>query len=207
MISRWKKTNWLVHTPRNVCRTKVSWYTKEGCCYITARCSRMCCNGSKKSAPQLNAVASTWSSSVSLPIQRLFLGMCADLGLVIYVGDCTDAYAHSPAPRDTFLSINKAYANWYETKFNEKINWRMVLPVYHALQDHLVSGNQWMNMIENILTMKMGFQTTTHDQCIYCCVTSDGKIQLMLWQIDNFLLACDSEKTAIDIFDANGKAI
>ena len=76
------------------------------------RRSRMCCNGSKASAPQLHAVASTWSSCVSLPIQRLFLGMCADLGLVIYGGDATDAYAHSPAPNDTYLTIDDAYADW-----------------------------------------------------------------------------------------------
>ena len=53
----------------------------------------------------------------------------------------------------------------------------------------------------------MGFQTTTHDWCIYRCVTLDGKIQLMLQQVDDFLLACDSEKTAEDIFNVIGKAI
>ena len=70
----------------------------------------MCCNRSRASAPQLHAVASTWSSCVSLPIQRLFLGMCADLGMIIYGGDATDAYAHSPAPNNTYLSVNDAYA-------------------------------------------------------------------------------------------------
>ena len=81
----------------------------------------MCCNGSKASAPQLYAVASTWLSCVSLPIQRLFLGMCANLGLLIYGGDATDAYAHSPAPNDTYLTIDDAYANWYYNKY--KSNW------------------------------------------------------------------------------------
>ena len=106
------------------------------------RQSRMCCNGLKKSAPQLHAVASTWSFCVSLPRQPLFLRMCADLGLVIYGSDCTDAYAHSPAPNDTFLFINDAYANLYEAKFNKKIDWRIVLPVNYALQGYLESGKQ-----------------------------------------------------------------
>ena len=86
------------------------------------RRSRMCYNRSKKSTPQLYAVASTWSSCVLLPMQRSFLRMCVDLGLVIYGGEATDAYAHSPALNDTFLSINKAYADWYKPKFNKKID-------------------------------------------------------------------------------------
>ncbi len=99
-------------------------------------CSRMCCNGSKASAPQQNALASTWSSCVSLPIQCLILGMCADLGLVIYGGDATDAYAHSPAPNDTYLTIDDAYADWYYNKYKIKFDCGHVLPVRHALQGH-----------------------------------------------------------------------
>ena len=93
-------------------------------------------------SPQLHAVASTWSSCVSLPIQRLFLGMCADLGLVVYGGDATDAYAHSPTPNDTYLSIDAAYADWYENKYKKKLDRRQVLPVKHALQGHPESGKQ-----------------------------------------------------------------
>ena len=43
----------------------------------------MCCNGSKNEASQLHDVASTWSSDVELPIQRVFLGIAADLGNTI----------------------------------------------------------------------------------------------------------------------------
>ena len=53
----------------------------------------MCCNGSKKADPQLHAVVSTWSSCVELPVQRVFLGIAADLDLTVYGGDATDAYA------------------------------------------------------------------------------------------------------------------
>ena len=106
--------------------------------------------------------------------------MCADLGLVIYGGDCTDAYAHSPAPNDTYLSIDEAYADWYETKFKKKIDRRMVLPVYHALQGHPESGKQWMHIIDEIQIKQMSFLTTTHDRCIYLRVTSDGNVQLLL---------------------------
>ena len=96
----------------------------------------MCCNGSKKAVPQLHAVASTWSSCVELPVQRLFMGLCADMGLTIYGGDATDAYAHSPAPNDTYLAINDAYTEWYLNKYKTPISKQMVLPVKHALQGH-----------------------------------------------------------------------
>lgn len=157
------------------------------------RRSRMCCNGSKVAAPQLHAVASTWSSCVVLPIQRLFLGMCNNLGLIIYGGDATDAYPHSPAPNDTYLAVDEAYSDWYEQKYNKCPDWQQVLPVYHALQGHPESGKMWMNMIDNILIKEMGFRTTTHDRCIYHRVLTDGSVQLMLHQVDDFLLVCDLE--------------
>ena len=115
------------------------------------RCFQMCCNGSKVTAPQLHAVASTWSSCVALPIQRLFLGMCADLGLIIYGGDATDAYAHSPAPNDTYLAVDEAYSDWYKQKYGKQLEQRQVLPVFHALQGHPESEKMWMKMIDNIL--------------------------------------------------------
>ena len=83
----------------------------------------MCCNGLKKAVPQLHAVASTWSSCVELPIQWLFLGICANTGLTInYGGDTTDAYAHSPAPNNTYLQVDDAYVEWYKNKTNKPIS-------------------------------------------------------------------------------------
>ena len=121
----------------------------------------MCCNGSKKAAPQLHAVVSTWSSCVELLVQRLFLGICANAGLAIYGGDKTDAYAHSPAPNDTYLQVDDVYAEWYNNKFKDKISKRMVLSVKHALKGHPKSGKMWMKMIDNILITEFGFKTTT----------------------------------------------
>ena len=82
----------------------------------------MCCNGSKNAAPQLHAVASTWSSCVELPVHRLFLGIADDLGLTIFGGDATDAYDHSLAPSETYLAIDAAYSAWYKNKFGKEIN-------------------------------------------------------------------------------------
>ena len=81
----------------------------------------------------MHAVASTWSLCVELPIQQLFLGICANTGLIIYSGDATDAYAHSPAPNNTYLQVDDAYTEWYKTKTIKTITKRMILPVKHAL--------------------------------------------------------------------------
>ena len=74
----------------------------------------MCCNGSKRAVPALHAVASTWSSCVELPVQRLFLGISAALNLTIYGGDATDAYAHALASDiPTYLQVDEAYEEWW----------------------------------------------------------------------------------------------
>ena len=73
--------------------------------------SDMCCNGSNNAAPQLQVVASTWSSCVKLPVQRLFLEITANLGLTAFRGDTTDAYARFSAPTETYLTIDDACAD------------------------------------------------------------------------------------------------
>ena len=43
--------------------------------------------------------------------------MCAHSRLTIYGGNATDAYAHLPAPKDTYLSVDDAYVEWYKDVF------------------------------------------------------------------------------------------
>jgi hypothetical protein len=131
-------------------------------------------------APQLHALANTWSSCAEQPIQRIFLALCASQGLTIYGGDVTDAYAHSPSPElPTYLSIDDTYSDWYHMKFNKTLNRHWVLPIQHSLQGHPESGKMWMRMIDRILIEELGFtNTTTHDRCIYTKQV-DGKTILM----------------------------
>ena len=94
--------------------------------------------------------------------------MCVHSRLTLYGRDATDAYAHSPAPNDTYLSVEDAYAEWYKDVKGVEISKRQVLPIYHALQGHPESGKMWMKLIDNIIIIKqLGFHTTTHDRCIY----------------------------------------
>ena len=78
------------------------------------RRSRMCCNGSKKAAPTLHVVASTWSSCLELPIQRMFLGISAALNMTIYGGDVLDAYTHANSGDiPTYLAVDEPYEEWW----------------------------------------------------------------------------------------------
>ena len=58
--------------------------------------SRLCCNESKRAAPVLHAIASTWSSCVKMLIQQLFLALCPAEGHKIHGADVQDAHTHMP---------------------------------------------------------------------------------------------------------------
>ena len=78
------------------------------------RRARQCCDGSKRAAPLLHALALTYSSCVEHPMQRLFLATAAHEDLKIYGGDAKDTFAHSPAPDiPTYVTIDDQYADWY----------------------------------------------------------------------------------------------
>ena len=60
-----------------------------------------------------------------------------------------------------------------------------------------------MKMIDNILITELGFKTTTHNRCI-CIQVRDGEIQLLLRQVDNFMLRITSKKAVKDLFNGIG---
>ena len=86
----------------------------------------------------LYALASTYSSCVEHPVQRLFFAIAVDMNLRIYGGDAKDAYAHSPGPEiPTYVSIDDQYSDWYTYRYEGKtVNRRKIIPVLKALQGH-----------------------------------------------------------------------
>lgn len=95
------------------------------------------------------------------------------------------------------------YADWYQSKFNRKINCCHVLPVSHCLKGHPESGKVWMHFINNIIIDQMGFETTTHDCCIYKKVI-DGSLVYLLQQIDDCTIACHDQRTDENAFNIIG---
>ena len=119
-----------------------------------------------------------------------------------------NAYAHSPPPATpTYITIDDAYAEWYEDHFNKKVDQSHVLPVLHALQGHPKSGRLWEEHINSILTSpELGFQHMTHDQTIYSAVIDDVTV-LLLCQVDDFALACPNEEIAKRIYGLIGSKL
>ena len=105
------------------------------------RQARQCCDGSKRAAPLLHALAKTYSSCVEHPIQRQFLALAAQQNFRLFGGDAKDAFAHSPSPEvPTFMMIDNQYYEWYLNRFKIKLDKSRVLPVLCALQGYPESG-------------------------------------------------------------------
>ena len=63
-----------------------------------------------------------------------------------------------------------------------------------------------MQTINQVLLEQMGFRTTTHDRCIYF-KEHEGKVIMLLRQVDDFLVACDDEDIAKNITNIIGTKI
>uniref|UniRef100_A0A7S4EK56 Uncharacterized protein n=1 Tax=Pseudo-nitzschia australis TaxID=44445 RepID=A0A7S4EK56_9STRA len=115
--------------------------------------SRNCCDRSKHAAPLLHDIASTYSSCVEQPIQRLFFALTALMIYNLYAGDAKDAHAHSPPPdTPTYVALDNPFVDWYKRKLGKTIDPKHVLPVQHALQGHPESGCLWEEHINKILS-------------------------------------------------------
>ena len=64
------------------------------------------------------------------------MGIAANLRLTVFEGSVIDAYAHSPAPNDTYLAKDDVYNNFHKENFGMEVNRRYVSPKYRSLQGH-----------------------------------------------------------------------
>lgn len=106
------------------------------------RRSRLCCNGSKRTAPKLHAMTRTWSSCVELPIQRLLLALCASKGLRLYGADVVDVFGHSLNDCKTYLSVDHAYIEWAKEALGISIDKSYVLPIKIRTKKPTQTNNQ-----------------------------------------------------------------
>jgi hypothetical protein len=66
----------------------------------------MCCDGSKRAAPELR-FAHTYASCTDQPSIGLFFALSAAVWFLVMGADCTNAYAHSPSPTQaTYVPID-----------------------------------------------------------------------------------------------------
>jgi len=167
-----------------------------------------CCDGSPQSAPLPHGIASTHSSCVKQPAQRLFFALAPRENYRVCGSDAQDAHAHSPPPETpTFVSIDNTHADWCEHRFKKKSDHSLVLPVLHVLQGHPESGKLWEKHVTAILRLpQFRFKSTTHDRST-CSPTFEDTRTLLLRQVDNFAVACPDEDIAKRLHDQIGKAL
>ena len=151
------------------------------------RKSRLCLDGSKRSAPWLRDLVQTYASCIELPCLRMFMGMCAQRGYYIGFGDVDNAYQQSPPPSvDCFLEVDDTISDWYQRKYGILLDrLKEVIPLFKALQGHPEAGVLWERLITDILINKMGFKNTTHEKNIYFGHI-DGHEILVCRQVDDF---------------------
>jgi hypothetical protein len=107
------------------------------------RKARMCCDGSKRAAPELR-FAQTYASCIDQPCMRLFFALSAAMGFVVMGADCTNPYTNSPSPTQaTYVRIDEAYADWYRSRHGKEVDRSLVLPVLKVLQGHPEAGALW----------------------------------------------------------------
>jgi Reverse transcriptase (RNA-dependent DNA polymerase) len=170
------------------------------------RKARNCCDGSARAAPALHGAAKTYASCIEQPCMRLFFGLCAINGMIIYGADATNAFANSPPPSiPTYVSIDDAYWEWYLERFNVRLDRSKVLPVMHALQGHPESGYLWEQLIDGILR-ELGLRNTTHERNLYYGTVSSVPV-LVCRQVDDLAVGSPDVATYDAIIDRVGQQV
>jgi hypothetical protein len=161
------------------------------------RKARICLDGSKRSAPWLRELASTYASCIETPCMRLFYALAAAESMIVTTADSTNAYQHSPPPSTAcFLEIDDAYASWYSKRHGKVLDRKaLVVPVLKALQGHPEAGRLWEGMIVGILETQLGFSSTVHERNLYRGLV-DGQTVLVCRQVDDFAIASHDPATA-----------
>jgi hypothetical protein len=118
----------------------------------------------KRAAPHLYFGTDTFTSSLEQPMWHLLTALCAALGLTIYGGDVTDAYAHAPGPtQPTFMSWDDAKTEWWFAKTGEQVPKGKASKILLAIQGHPEADSAWEQFICGILH-SLGFHNTTHEK-------------------------------------------
>ena len=148
-------------------------------------------------APHLKGsitLAHTYAACIDQSACRLFWAIAAIKCKLVFGSDAVNAFAEAPTPKSPlYLKTDTPYYNWYKNKTNVDLPLSTYVRVYQAIQAHPESPRLWKQHIDSILH-KIGFTSTTHEQCIYTLYTSTKTIY-MLQQVDNFVIACDSQFT------------
>jgi len=170
--------------------------------YVLKMCgtrkARMVCDGSPRQGTI--TLGHTFANSLDAPSERLFWALVGKKGLVAYGADVSNAFAEAPPPAaPLFMRIDEAYRDWWENHLGRPpiSPDRIVVRVNNAIQGHPESPRLWEKLIDKILR-RIGLQPTTHEPCLYQG-HFHGHYTLFMRQVDDFAIATDVERIAIDL--------
>jgi hypothetical protein len=163
---------------------------------------RLCCDGSKRAAPMIHALAPTYASCIEQPCMRLFYAIAGTKGLIITGADCTNAYANAPPPTTTcYLEVDEAFIEWHGRRYKDRPQPKLgqVVPILRALQGHPEAGALWEKHIVGIL-VRLGFTATTHERNLYHGVMN-GETIYVARQVDDFAIASRKKESAVMLIE------
>jgi hypothetical protein len=165
--------------------------------------ARGTCNGGKRYGKAVT-LAETYAACVEQPAQRLYWSLVSCLSLVSYGTDVANAFGEAPPPEKPFyMHVDNQFREWWTDHLgNPPIPAGYVLPVLKNLQGHPEAPRLWHKHIHRILIEEMEFQCTTHETCLYHKRLPNGKMILVLRQVDDFSIAATDKETAMEVRNA-----
>ena len=162
-----------------------------------ARCT---CDGSTCGG-HVRVLDYTYANSPDHTCSCLFYTLAAAENLMIFGADVSNAFDEAPPPKQGFyIRPDLAFKAWWTLhKGRPLIPANHVIPVLSAMQGHPEAPRLWEKHADHILCT-IGLAPTTHKPCLYSGII-DGHRVLLLWQVDNFVVATSLESLASRLFD------
>ena len=162
--------------------------------------SRCVCNSSPKMSGTVT-MGETYAAALEQCASRIFWAVAALWNLIVIGADASNAFAEAPPPiAPLYVTIDKPYREWWQSKGNPPITKDYVLQVKGALQGHPESPRLWAVLIDRIIK-QLDLKPCQHEPCLYYTnnYKQTGKTVLFLRQVDDFAVACQDSKLAQEI--------
>ena len=104
------------------------------------------------------------------------------------------------------MRANDTCIGWTQEILGKEVRRGSVTEVPRSIQEHPLSGEQWMKMTDKILFDCSGFSTTAHNQCICKSATSESTISI-LQQVDDFSIGITNKSAPERVAKQTGERV
>ena len=164
--------------------------------------SRGTCNGGTRHGKVIT-LAETYAACVEQPAHRLTWALTAGLNYYALGCDVGNAFAEANGPKDPFyMEVDAPFREWWTEHLGHPpipLGW--VVPINKNLQGHPEAPRLWSKHINRIIIHDLHFTPTTHEPCLYYRLNKHNQLQLLLRQVDDFLISTPTREEAHAIRD------